>query len=216
MRYKAAIFDMDGTILDTLEDLRDSVNAALAWAGFPERTLDEVRSFVGNGAWKLIERAVPAGTEEETARKVLDFYRPWYEAHARIKTAPYPGVPEALAALQAAGVRLAVASNKPDPATKQLAAHYFPGLFDAAIGAKDGVAVKPAPDAVLEVMGLLGVTAAETVYIGDSDVDIATAKNAGTDCVSVAWGFRDEAFLRENGASRVARSAKELADFILG
>lgn len=216
MRYKAAIFDMDGTILDTLEDLRDSVNAALAWAGFPARSLDEVRAFVGNGAWKLIERAVPAGTEEAAARAVLDFYRPWYEAHARIKTAPYPGIPEALTALQAAGVRLAVVSNKPDPATKQLAAFYFPGLFDAAIGAKDGVAVKPAPDAVFEAMGLLGVTAAETVYIGDSDVDVATAKNAGTDCISVAWGFRDEVFLRAHGASCVAHSGEELADFILG
>lgn len=215
MGFKAAIFDMDGTILDTLEDLRDSVNVSLARAGFPERTLDEVRSFVGNGAWMLIRRAVPAGTDEKTARAVLDFYRPWYEAHARIKTAPYPGIPGALRTLKAAGVKLAVVSNKPDPATKQLAAHYFPGLFDAAAGARDGVPVKPAPDLVLDTLALLGVEPGEAVYIGDSDVDIATAQNAGTAAIAVSWGFRGEAFLRERGAGRIAHDAEELAGLIL-
>lgn len=215
MAYRAAIFDMDGTILDTLADLRESVNAALRREGFPERTTEEVRAFVGNGAARLIGRAVPAGTDEATTRRVLDFYRPYYEAHAQIRTAPYPGVPEAMAALRAAGVKLAVVSNKPDGATRKLAARYFPGVFDAVIGARDGVAVKPSPDLLAEAMNALGVRPEETVYVGDSDVDIATAKNAGTDVLSVAWGFREETFLRAHGAKRIVRSAAELSAAIL-
>lgn len=215
MAYKAAIFDMDGTILDTLADLCSSVNASLRREGFPERTMEEVRSFVGNGAAKLIERAVPAGTAAETARRVLDFYRPYYEAHAAEQTRPYLGVPEALDALRAAGVKLAVVSNKPEAATRKLAARYFPGAFGAVIGARDGTAVKPAPDLLLEAMDALGVRPEETLYVGDSDVDIATAKNAGCACLSVAWGFREEAFLRAHGAARIARDAAELAAAIL-
>lgn len=215
MACQAAIFDMDGTILDTLEDLHESVNVSLERFGFPPRTLEEVRSFVGNGAARLIERAVPPGTDADTIQAVLDFYRPYYEAHARGRTKPYPGIPEALSALRAAGVRLAVVSNKPDPATKQLAAHYFPGAFDAVIGARDGFAVKPAPDALFAAMELLGVSPEAAVYIGDSDVDIATAHNAGTACLSVAWGFRSEAFLREHGASVLLRRPEELLSAIL-
>lgn len=215
MRYKAAIFDMDGTILDTLEDLRDSVNASLAWAGFPARTTEEIRAFVGNGAKKLIERAVPDGTDEDTAGRILAYYRPYYEAHAQVKTAPYPGVCELLESLRAAGVELAVVSNKPDAAVKKLAGHYFPGVFHAAVGAMDGVPVKPAPDALRSAMRLLDVTAEETVYIGDSDVDVMTAKNAGTAGIFVTWGFRDEVFLRERGAETLVHSTEELAERVL-
>lgn len=215
MRYKAAIFDMDGTILDTLEDLRDSVNASLAWAGFPARTAEEIRAFVGNGAKRLIERAVPDGTDEDTAGRILAYYRSYYEAHAQVKTAPYPGVCELLDSLRAAGVKLAVVSNKPDAAVKKLAGHYFPGVFHAAIGAMDGVAVKPAPDALRSAMRLLRVTAEETVYIGDSDVDVMTAKNAGTAGLFVTWGFRDETFLRERGAETLVHSAGEMAERLL-
>lgn len=215
MTYKAAIFDMDGTILDTLADLCASVNASLRREGFPERTTEEVRAFVGNGAVRLIERAVPAGTDAATTRRVLDFYRPYYEAHAQIRTKPYSGVPEALDALRAAGVKLAVVSNKPDGATRKLAARYFPGVFDAVIGARDGTAVKPAPDLLFEAMDALGAEPGETVYVGDSDVDIATAKNAGTDVLSVAWGFRTEAFLREHGAARIVRDTAELTAAVL-
>ena len=215
MGYKAAIFDMDGTILDTLADLHASVNASLAWAGFPPRTLEEVRAFVGNGAAKLIERAVPAGTDGETTARVLDYYKPYYRDHAQILTRPYPGVPEALAALKEAGIRLAVVSNKPDPTTTDLAARYFPEMFDAAIGVREGTAVKPAPDMLLSAMELLGVTADQTVYVGDSDVDIATAKNAGTACISVAWGFRDKAFLAEHGAVRIVRDGEALRRTIM-
>lgn len=215
MAFAAAIFDMDGTILDTLDDLTDSVNASLAREGFPARSREEVRTFIGNGAAKLVERAVPPGTDPETVRRVLDYYRPYYEAHAEIKTRPYPGVPEALDALRGAGVRLAVVSNKPDGAARKLAARYFPGLFAAVVGARDSAAVKPAPDLLFEAMGALGASPGQTVYIGDSDVDIGTAKNAGTACVSVAWGFRDEAFLRERGASAVAHGAGELLSMLL-
>lgn len=210
MRYRAAIFDMDGTILDTLEDLRGSVNAALRREGFPERSLEEIRSFVGNGAAKLIERAVPDGADAETTRRVLAFYKPYYEAHAQIRTAPYPGIAAMLASLRSAGMKLAVVSNKPDPAVKPLAAHYFPQTFDIALGARDGMAIKPAPDMLRAALSLLGVEPSEAVYIGDSDVDIATAANAGLPCVSVLWGFRDEAFLRAHGARHFARDADEL------
>lgn len=215
MGRKAAIFDMDGTILDTLEDIADSVNASLRWAGFPDRTIGEVRAFVGNGAAKLMERAVPAGTDPETVRRVLDWYRPYYQEHTEHKTRPYPGVSEALSALRAAGVKLAVVSNKPHGATAKLAARYFPGAFDAVAGARDGVPVKPAPDLLREVMAALGAAPEEAAYIGDSDVDIETAKNAGVACVSVAWGFRGEDFLRAHGASRVVHDAGELLDALL-
>ncbi len=215
MGCNAAIFDMDGTILDTLDDIRDSINAALVWAGFPERSLDEVRAFIGNGAARLVERAVPAGTDSQTTEEVLAWYKPYYEAHAAVKTGPYPGIPAALSALKAAGVKLAVVSNKPDRAVKKLAERYFPGLFDAAIGVREGAAVKPAPDTLFEAMALLGATAADTVYVGDSDVDIATAKNAGTLCISVTWGFRSEAFLRESGGTVFARDEEELRRLIL-
>ena len=210
MKYKTAIFDMDGTILDTLEDLTDAVNAAMRFARAPERTPDEVRAFVGNGAKKLMERSLPAGTSRARVEEVLAFYRPYYESHAAEKTAPYAGIPALLAELRRQGMRLAVASNKPDGAVKRLAAQYFPGLFDAAVGERPGLRVKPAPDLLLVAMQLTGARPEETVYIGDSDVDIATAANTGTACVSVAWGFRDEAFLRKNGAKRVVCSAQEL------
>ena len=206
---------MDGTILDTLADLTDSVNAAMRWAGAPEHSIDDVRRFVGNGAQKLIERSLPTGTARSRVEEVLNFYRPYYETHAQNRTCPYPGIPEALARLRGAGVRLAVASNKPDGAVKLLAARYFPGLFDAAFGDRQGLRVKPAADLLLVAMNLLHAEPGTTVYIGDSDVDIATAKNAGVDCISVAWGFRDEPFLLENGAQTVAHDADELVASIL-
>lgn len=215
MGFKAAIFDMDGTILDTLADIAASVNASLRRFGYPARTVGQVRTFVGNGALKLVERALPPGTDEAAIRAVLTYYRPYYETHAAVDTRPYDGIPEALAALREAGVRLAVVSNKPDPAAQALAARYFPGVFDAVLGARDGLPVKPAPALMREAMRLVGVRPDETVYVGDSDVDIETAKNAGTACLCAAWGFRDEAFLRAHGAAAVLRSPSELPRAIL-
>lgn len=216
VRYRAAVFDMDGTVLDTLRDITDAVNAAMRFARTPERTEAEVRQFVGNGARKLMERSLPPGTPPQRVEEVLNFYRPYYETHALVRTAPYPGVPEALQALRRAGVRLAVASNKPDGAVKRLAGHCFPGVFDAALGDRPGLRVKPSPDLLQAAMGLLHAEPESTVYVGDSDVDVATAENAGVACLSVAWGFRDEEFLRANGARTVVQTPAQLLECILG
>jgi len=194
--YRAVIFDLDGTLLNTLEDLKDGVNYALAANGFPERSLEEIRTFVGNGIGKLIERAVPNGTDEETRTEVLRQFRSYYTEHCRIKTHPYDGVMELMEYLKGHGFLVAIVSNKNDAAVKELAKHYFTDFVEVAIGERAGIQQKPAPDSVFEAMRLLGVTKAETVYIGDSEVDRATAVNAGLDCISVTWGFRDELTLR--------------------
>ena len=213
---RAAVFDMDGTLLDTLGDITDAVNAAMRFARVPERTRDEVRAFIGNGARRLIERSLPPDASRETQEATLRFYRAFYDAHAQIKTAPFPGVPEALLALRDAGVRLAVASNKPDAGVKRLAEHYFPGLFDAALGDRPGLRAKPCPDLLETAMGLLKTGPENTVYIGDSDVDILTARACGLPCVSVTWGYRGEDFLRASGAAAFAHTPDELVRAILG
>ena len=214
MRYQTAIFDMDGTILETLEDMCASVNVTMDHVGYPRRTMDEVRRFVGNGAAKLIERCMPAGAEDPCYPDALEFYRAYYDAHAQIKTGPYPGIPELLGTLSRAGVRLAVVSNKPDEAVRALTERYFPGVFPVAIGNRDGWATKPAPDSVYEAMRLLGARRESTVYVGDSDVDVDTARNAGLDSVIVTWGFRDEDFLRAHGAQHLAHNADELYEML--
>ena len=214
MRYQTAIFDMDGTILETLEDMCASVNVTMNHVGYPRRTMDEVRRFVGNGAAKLIERCMPAGAEDPRYPAALEFYRAYYDAHAQIKTGPYPGIPELLNQLSREGVRLAVVSNKPDEAVRALTERYFPGVFPVAIGNRDGWATKPAPDSVYEAMRLLGARRESTVYVGDSDVDVDTARNAGLDSVIVTWGFRNENFLRAHGAQHLAHNADELYEML--
>lgn len=216
MRYKLAVFDMDGTVLDTLDDLADAMNAALRETGMPERTREEVRKFVGNGAGELIRRAAPEGADDEALSALGEAFRARYYAHCADKTRPYDGIPGLLSALRAAGMKTAVVSNKPDKAVAKLAEDYFPRAFDIAVGERDGVRRKPAPDAVLEVMKRLGATAEETVYIGDSDVDCATAANAGTDFIGVCWGFRPREVLEESGAKVVCATADELLALILG
>lgn len=214
MRYQTVIFDMDGTILETLEDMCASVNVTMDHVGYPRRTMDEVRRFVGNGAAKLIERCMPAGAEDPRYPAALEFYRAYYDAHAQIKTGPYPGIPELLNQLSREGVRLAVVSNKPDEAVRALTERYFPGVFPVAIGNRDGWATKPAPDSVYEAMCLLGARRESTVYVGDSDVDVDTARNAGLDSVIVTWGFRDEDFLRAHGAQHLAHNTDELYEML--
>lgn len=209
-KYKAILFDMDGTLLDTLTDLTDAVNYILNRHGYPKRTVDEVRSFVGNGARKLIERAVPAGLDAPTVDAVLAEYKDWYEAHNCVKTAPYAGIPAALAALEREGVKLAVVSNKPDGATKKLAARFFPGL--PAFGQKDNIPAKPAPDMVWDALAALGVDRADGAYVGDSEVDVATAKNAGLALIAVDWGFRSREALLAAGAETVVSNATELLE----
>lgn len=215
MTYRAVVFDMDGTILDTLEDMKRSVNAALAAEGFPPRTLDEVRHFVGNGNRRLVERAVPEGTEADAVERVFRGFHAHYRAYCMDHARVYPGIPALLARLRAAGIRTAVVSNKADYAVKILAERFFPGLLDAATGEKEGVRRKPAPDGVLAVLAALGVPPAEAVYVGDFEVDIETARNAGLPCLSVTWGFRPEAYLIGQGAGRIVRTAEELAALLL-
>ena len=202
-KYDLAIFDLDGTILDTLADLAGSTNAALAACGYPQRTIDEVCRFVGNGIRKLIERAVPAGTSAEDTDRVFAAFRAHYAQHSMDATRPYEGIAEMLDGLKKAGLQVAVVSNKVDDAVKALCRRYYPGVFAAAVGERPGVRKKPAPDAVDAVLAELGVARGRAAYIGDSDVDIETAKNAGMDGVIVTWGFREAAFLKEKGAQRL-------------
>lgn len=198
----AVIFDLDGTLLDTLEDLTDATNAALAAFGYPRRSLEEVRQFVGNGAARLIALAVPEGADPEP---VLAYFREYYDAHCRIKTGPYPGILEALSQI-ARSCPVAIVSNKPDSAVKALCADYFPGIF--ALGEHPGCPRKPAADMVLKAMAAIG--AKTCVYVGDSEVDLETAKNAGVPCLSVLWGFRDRATLEQAGATHFCDHPWEL------
>ena len=213
--YHTAIFDLDGTLLDTLQDLADSANYALTLHHLPARTVEEVRQFVGNGVGLLIRRAVPEGTPEELERQVLRDFRAHYLVNMENKTAPYPGIPELLDALGAAGVPTAVVSNKFDGAVKGLCQNYFGDRIGAAIGESQGVARKPAPDTVFRALAELGMPREGAVYVGDSDVDIATAKNAGLPCISVSWGFRSRSFLTEHGARTIADTVEELKELLL-
>ena len=210
MNIKAAIWDLDGTLLNTLDDLAASTNAALAANGLPTHTTDEVRMFVGNGIGKLIERAVPNGRENPKFQAVYDAFVAHYGAHSRDRIKPYDGILPMLDALAAQGVKLAIVSNKIDFAVKELSRDYFGERMQAAIGDDPGRRRKPAPDSVLEAMRQLGVTRAETVYIGDSDVDVETARNAGVACCAVSWGFRSVQCLRDAGAARIAANPQEL------
>lgn len=211
MKYRAAIFDMDGTILDTLEDLTASTNHALKAGGLPARTTDEVRRFVGNGVGRLIELAVPDGCPAGLLGKVHDDFIHDYAAHCADHTKPYDGIPDLLRTLRSLGVKTAVLSNKADFAVRELSEKYFAGLFDVAVGEREGIRRKPAPDAVNEIIRSFGCARGECVYIGDSDVDIQTAKNAGIDCIGAAWGFRGRDFLKACGAEKIAGSAAELS-----
>lgn len=215
MSYKLAIFDMDGTILNTLDDLADALNYALKKNDYPERTLNEVRQFVGNGIRKLIERGVPISTDISHIDRVHEDFTEFYKVHCTDKTKAYDGVHELLIELRKNGVKTAVVSNKADYAVQELCRRYFDGLFDAAAGEQPSIRKKPFPDSVITVMQKLGVNCADTVYIGDSDVDIETARNAGTDCISVDWGFRDDDVLRKNGAAVIVSDAAAVAKLIL-
>lgn len=215
MKYELAIFDMDGTILDTLEDLTDSLNYALAKNKYPTHSIDAVRQFVGNGILKLIERGVPAGTEGQSVAKVhKDFIR-YYTVHCADKTKPYVGIPELIERIRKAGCKTAVVSNKSDVAVQELCIQYFEGLFDYAVGDREGIQKKPSPDSVNEVLKQLNVTRENAVYIGDSEVDIATARNAGMDSIIVSWGFREISFLNEQGAKVIVDEPEEVEAIIL-
>ena len=204
----AILFDLDGTLLNTLDDLHASTNAVLRSFGYPERTIDEVRRFVGNGARVLIQQAVPAG-EEHRVDEVLAAFQTYYAAHCDIFTRPYPGIPELLSALNEQ-YPLAVVSNKPDRAVKELAKIYFPALY--ARGESADCPRKPAPDMVRAAMAALG--ADNCIYVGDSEVDVLTAKNAGVPCIAVTWGFRDVETLRTAGAEYFCHTPADLPQMI--
>lgn len=213
---KAVIFDLDGTLLDTLQDLCNSTNAALTQCGYPARTLDEVRSFVGNGVKLLILRALGIEKPEDCPDfdKVFDAFRAHYALHSNDCTCAYPGIPELLAKLKEAGAPMAIVSNKLDAAVKQLNDIYFKDCISVAIGENEaaGVKKKPAPDTVYAALRKLGVSAEDAVYVGDSEVDIATAKNAGIPCISVTWGFRDRDWLTAHGAEALYETPEQVWD----
>lgn len=210
-RYDTILWDMDGTLLDTLEDLQRCVNHVLTQNGMLARSLEEVRRFVGNGAQKLMERAVPVGTDP---MPLLAQFNAWYPLHCSDHTAPYPGLLPVLRTLHTAGCRMAVVSNKPDYGVKKLAQLHFPGLLDAAVGVCGTLRTKPAPDMVELAMSLLGASAERCVYIGDSDVDLRTAQNAGLPCISVLWGFRSREFLCAHGATCFAAAPQSLLSLL--
>lgn len=209
------IFDMDGTILNTLEDLTDSVNYALKQCGFPHKTLEEVRSFVGNGVRVLFDLAVPAGTSEQAKEICLNLYKEYYNQNMRNKTSPYEGVLELLAQLKAEGYKLAIVSNKYDSAVKALCTEYYSDFIQVAIGESKLVGKKPAPDGIYAALRELGSSKEEALYVGDSEVDVKTAHNAGLKCVGVTWGFRTRELLTNEGADIIIDTPSELLNFLL-
>jgi len=216
MRYKAVIFDLDGTLLSTLDDLADSMNHSLEINGMKKRTRDEIRSFVGNGIRLLIERAVPAGTPTDMIDKVHSDFTSYYKLHCADKTKAYDGIMDMLSSLKDKGVKLAVLSNKADYAVKPLCKNYFGDLLDDAAGEIEGVPKKPSPEGVYLILDRLGVDKKDAVYVGDSDVDVYTADNSGLDCIAVDWGFRDRSVLEKAGAEVIVSTPKELEDIVLG
>lgn len=203
------LFDLDGTLLNTLEDLLDATNYALALCGYPKRTLPELRRFVGNGAENQIRMSLPEGASPEEVQKVLSIYKPYYTEHCQVKTRPYDGVLESLEILKEK-YPIAVVSNKPDSAVKSLCAEMFPGIF--ALGETPDCPRKPAPDMVYKACRAIGTDTC--VYVGDSEVDVITAKNAGVPCLSVLWGFRDREDILEAGGSYFCEDPAEMAQKI--
>ena len=215
MRYDTVIFDLDGTLLDTLDDLTDGVNHALADFGYPLASRGEIRARLGYGSGHLIAESVPGGREDPNYQAVFDDYLEFYRAHSSVKTRPYPGTEELLAALQARGIRRAIVSNKPDSAAQELYERWFSESVEFCVGEREGIRRKPAPDSLLEVMRALGAARDRTVYVGDSEVDIETARAAGVDCISCTWGFRTREQLLESGAETLVSDMGELLERLI-
>lgn len=213
-KYKVAVFDMDGTVLDTLADMHACVNHILSSYGCPTRTYDEVRSFVGNGIGPLLARSFPADYKKDD-KKVFGEFMDYYREHCVDKTKPYDGITKLLSDLKDSGVKIAIVSNKPHLAVNQLAERFFSGLYDVAVGEIEGLAKKPAPDEVFYALDQLGENKTAAVYIGDSDVDLMTAKNSGLDCISVSWGFKTKEFLMSLGAKTIVDEPSEALEKII-
>ena len=213
-KYGTVIFDLDGTLLDTLDDLYASVNAALKKNGCPERSRSEVRFFLGNGLFRLIEQSAPEGTGTEKVNQICEDFREYYLRHCEDRTRPFDGMMELLKRLKEENVQMAIVSNKPDTAVKELAKKYFDGILPVAIGEREGVKRKPEPDSVLEAMRILQAEKESVIYVGDSEVDLATARNAGVPCILVTWGFRDEEKLRALEPDFLIHHPEEIADIV--
>ncbi len=214
MKYKAIIWDLDGTLLNTLEDLMDSVNYALSNHSMPNITLEQARKYVGNGVAKLVERSAPQGTSPEVLTSLLADFRCYYDKHSKDKTKPYDGILDTLHRLKSMGYRMAIVSNKIHLAVGKLAEEYFPGLMDVAIGEMDNVPRKPAPDMIYKAIDELHIKKEEAVFIGDSEVDVATGLNAGLDMITVLWGFRDRDQLVEAGATTFIEKPDDLYQYL--
>ncbi len=206
------IFDMDGTVLNTLDDLAASVNYVLARFGMPTHCAEDYRLYFGSGIRYALQCAAPRGTEEETIDQMLPVFREHYNAHCLDRTGPYEGIPELMKCLRERGFKLAIVSNKIDSAVKELNAKFFRDYVDVAIGEREGIRRKPAPDTVLQALAELKSTKDEAVYVGDSEVDIQTASNSGLPCITVLWGFRDKVFLAEHDATVFANTPIEVLD----
>ncbi len=214
MKFNSVVFDLDGTLLDTLGDLRDSVNFALEKNNLPKRTTEEVRSFVGNGIRLLIERSVPEKIPLETVDKCFSDFKEYYKDHSAILTKAYDGIIDLMKELKSKGVKIAVVSNKADFAVKTLMEDYFSGLYDCAYGEREGVERKPAPDSVFGAISEMGADLENTVYIGDSEVDIETSKNANLPCIAVTWGFRDKEVLESLNPEYIVDSPSDILRII--
>ena len=214
-RIDTIIFDMDGTVLNTLEDLTDSVNYVLEKFGFPKRTLTEYRRFFGNGIRYAISCAVPPGTPEKTIDEMIPVFKEYYDIHCLDKTRPYEGITAALKALKDNGFKLAIVSNKIDSAVKELNERFFREYVDAAIGEKPGIRRKPHEDMVLTCLSMLNSSRDHAIYVGDSEVDMETAKNAKIPCILVLWGFRDRDFLIEKGAKILVEKPCDIINKVL-
>lgn len=216
MEKKIIIFDLDGTLLNTLDDLAESTNMALEEFGYPARTVEEVRNFVGNGVAKLIERAIPDGNNNPHYETCLKIFKKIYAQNMYNHTAPYDGIIKMLEILKSKGLKIAVVSNKFDMAVKELCEKYFTNLVDFAAGENEaeGIMKKPAPDTVLKVLATFNLKSEDAIYVGDSDVDILTAKNSNMPCISVTWGFRNREFLIEHGAQIIINNPEEIFNHI--
>ncbi|MBR4423671.1 MAG: HAD-IIIA family hydrolase [Mailhella sp.] len=209
-RYAAVVFDLDGTLLDTLEDLAGSVNFALEKHAGMTRSVVQIRSFIGNGVRMLMTRSLPGGQENPAFESAFADFREHYRDHCRDKTQPYPQIMDLVKELSARGSKLAIVSNKADPEVKKLSREFFGGLICSSVGEREGVARKPAPDTLFETLKEMGVAKQDAVYVGDSEVDVQTARNAGVDFIGVTWGFRSAEQLRQAGAQTLVSSPMEL------
>lgn len=215
MKYDAVLFDLDGTLTDTLADLHSSVNFALGSFGFQERTIEEIRSFVGNGVKRLVFLSVPENTPEEIAERCLAVFKEHYAANSLVRTKPYDGITDVLKKLKDNGIKTAVVTNKMHSAAVDIVEYFFGNLIDVTVGQIDGIAQKPQPDGIYKALEQLEVSKEKAVYVGDSEVDCFTAKNAGIPCIGVTWGFRDRDVLLSCGADFISETVSQLNDLLL-